>query len=592
MQFPEKQNIYKKTELMEEPRIGVYVCWCGTNIAKMVDVEAVTNEVKTLPYVVLAKNYKYMCSDPGQDLIIKDIKLQNLNRIVVAACSPRIHELTFRTACEKAGINPYLFEMANIREQDSWVHTDRTEATNKAIDLVIAAIRRVRYHEPLQKRSVNVNPATLIIGGGISGMIAALEIANAGKQVYLIEKSDHLGGQVLKFDLTFPHLSSAQQMIRPIIQRVMNNPMIEVFLDTEIMEVTGYIGNFKTLITFNSLDPVELAFGNIIAAVGLKPFDPSVIKEYNYTEFPDVITSFEFEEKLLAGKILTVYGKEPRNVAIIHCVGSRNKNYHEYCSRVCCMAALKYVHQIRAALPLANIFEIYADMRAYGKGHEEFYALTTHKQNIFLMYDQQKQLPVIHQADRSDDCNMIIEMDEVLSGQSIEVPVDMVILMVNMEAHENVKQVVRAIGVSLCGNQFFIEKHPKLDPVATTTGGVFIVGTCQGPRDIPDSVAQARAAAARILATIAQGSVPVEVTTAAVNELICCGCRTCIKVCPYTAISYDEIRKASVVNEVLCKGCGTCGSACPAGAIISKHFTDFQILSEIEGIMSMSYKTS
>jgi len=574
---------------MEEPRIGVYVCWCGTNIAKMVDVEAVTKEVSTLPSVVLSKNYKYMCSDPGQDLIIKDIKSHNLNRVVVAACSPRIHELTFRNACEKAGINPYLFEMANIREQDSWVHTDRTEATKKAIDLVIAAIRRVRYHEALQKRSVNVDPATLIIGGGISGMTAALEIANAGKKVYLIERTDHLGGQVVRFDLTFPHLSSAQQMIRPMIQRIENHSMISVFLNTELKEVNGYIGNFRARLNFNGTEQPEITFGNIIAAVGLKPFDPAVIEEYSYGKFPDVITSLEFEDKLREGRILTKYGKEPRNVAIIHCVGSRNRNYHEYCSRVCCMVALKFVHEIRAALPDANIFEIYADMRAYGKGHEEFYAMTTHKQIIFLMYDQQKRLPVIREAHRDDDCNMLIEMNELLSGVDIEVPVDMVILMVNMEAHENVKEVVRAIGVSLCGNQFFIEKHPKLDPVATTTGGVYIVGTCQGPKDIPDSVAQAKAAAARILGTIAQGSVPVEVTTAIVNESLCCGCQTCITVCPYSAVSYDENKRASVVNEVLCKGCGTCGGCCPSGAITSKHFTDRQILSEIEGIMSMSY---
>jgi len=574
---------------MEEPRIGVYLCWCGTNISKMVDVEAVTKEVSTLPYVVLSKNYKYMCSDPGQDLIIKDIKSHNLNRVVVAACSPRIHELTFRNACEKAGINPYLFEMANIREQDSWVHTDRSEATLKAIDLVIAAIRRVRYHEPLQKRTVNVDPATLIIGGGISGMSAALEIANAGKKVYLIERADHLGGQVARFDLTFPHLSSAQQMIGPMIQRVANHPMISVSLNTEVKEVDGYIGNFRARLAQKGAEQPEITFGNIIAAVGLKPFDPSVIEEYSYGKFPDVITSLEFEDNLRAGRILTKYGKEPRNVAIIHCVGSRNRKYHEYCSRVCCMVALKFVHEIRAALPEANIYEIYADMRAYGKGHEEFYAMTTHKQIIFLMYNQQKRLPVIREAHRDDDCNMLIEMNELLSGIDIEVPVDMVILMVNMEAHENVKEVVRTIGVSLCGNQFFIEKHPKLDPVATTTGGVYIVGTCQGPKDIPDSVAQAKAAAARILATIAQGSVPVEVTTAIVNESLCCGCQTCISVCPYSAVSYDEIKKASVVNEVLCKGCGTCGGCCPAGAITSKHFTDRQILSEIEGIMSMSY---
>ena len=315
-----------------------------------------------------------------------------------------------------------------------------------------------------------------------------------------------------------------------------------------------------------------------------------MIEEYGYGKFPDVVTSMEFEEMLSNGKVMTKYGKEPRNIAIIHCVGSRNKAYHEYCSRTCCMVALKFVHQIRAALPSANIFEIYADMRAYGKGHEEFYALTTHRQIIFLMYDQQEKLPRIREAYRDDDCNMIIEMNELLSGESIEVPVDMVVLMVNMEAHENVKEVVRAIGVSLCGNQFFIEKHPKLDPVATTTGGVYIVGTCQGPKDIPDSVAQARAAAARILATIAFGSVAVEVTTSSVNEKLCCGCQTCISVCPYTAISFDTDKKASFVNEVLCKGCGTCGSACPAGAITCKHFTDIQILSEIEGIMSMSYK--
>ena len=575
---------------MEEPRIGIYVCWCGTNIAKMVDVEKVANEVSNLPHVVIAKTYKYMCSDPGQELIIKDIRGHRLNRVVVAACSPRIHELTFRNAVEKAGINPYLFEMANIREQDSWVHTDRTEATSKALDLVVAAIRRVQFHEPLQKRSVNVDPATLVIGGGISGMAAALEIANAGKKVYLVEKTDRLGGQVAKFDLTFPHLSSARQLIRPFIQRSENHPNIDVFLNAEIREVTGYIGNFKSTVETADGENIELKFGNIIAATGLKPFDPSKIDEYGYGRFPDVITSLEFEEMLANGHLLTKYGKEPRNIAIIHCVGSRNKKYHAYCSRTCCMAALKYVHEIRACLPSANIFEIYSDMRAYGKGHEEFYALTTHKQIIFLMYDQKDALPVIRQANRNDDCNMVIEMNEKLSGESIEVPVDMVILMVNMEAHDNVKEVVRAIGVSLCGNQFFIEKHPKLDPVATTTGGVFIVGTCQGPKDIPDSVAQARAAAARILASIAQGSVAVEATTASVNEHLCCGCQTCVKVCPYAAISYNTEKRASEVNEVLCKGCGTCGSACPAGAITSKHFTDKQILAEIEGIMSMSFK--
>lgn len=573
---------------MEEPRIGVYICWCGTNIAKMVDVEAVSAEVAKIPNVALAKNYKYMCSDPGQELIIKDIKGYNLNRIVVAACSPRIHELTFRNAVEKAGINPFLFEMANIREQDSWVHTDRTEATSKAIDLVIAAIRRVKYHEPLEKRSVKVHPDTLVIGGGIAGIVSSLTIADAGKKVYLVEKTDRLGGHVARFDLTFPHLSSAQQMINPLISRVQKHPNIEVLYNAEVISVSGYIGNFESTIETAENGKSEIKFGNIIAAIGLKPFDPSGIEEYGYGRLPDVITSMEFEEMIAGGKILTKSGKEPRNIAIIHCVGSRNKKYHEYCSRTCCMVALKFVHQIRASLPEASIFEIYADMRAYGKGCEEFYALTTHRQIIFLMFDQEEQLPKIRKAGPNDNCSMIIEMEEKLSGESIEAPVDMVILMVNMEAHDNARDMGRAIGISLCGNQFFIEKHPKLDPVATTTGGVYIVGTCQGPKDIPDTVSQAEAAAARILATIQNGSVAMEVTTAVVNENLCCGCQTCIRVCPYSAITFNEEKHASQVNEVLCKGCGTCGSACPAGAIRSKHFTDHQIMSEIEGIMSMS----
>lgn len=575
---------------MEEIRIGVYICWCGTNIAKMVDVEAASEEIGKLPNVVLAKNYKYMCSDPGQDLIIKDINGHKLNRIVVAACSPRIHELTFRNAIEKAGLNPYMFEMANIREQDSWVHTDRTEATRKAIELIVAAVHRVRHHAPLEKRSVRVDPATLVIGGGISGMTAALEIANSGKQVYLIEKTDRLGGFVAQFDLTYPYLTSARQMIRPIIQRVENHPLIKIFFHSEVDEVKGYIGNFTTVIKPGSGEETELSFGNIIVAVGLKPFDPSKIGEYGYGKLPDVITSLEFEEMIGKGRLVTKDGKDPRNIAIIHCVGSRNKKYHEYCSRTCCMVALKFTNQIRSILPDANIFEIYADMRAYGKGCEEFYAATTHRQIIFLMFDQQDRLPVIRKASAGDHCNMIITMDELLSGENIEVPVDMVILMVNMEAHDDVKKVIHAVGVSMCGNQFMIEKHPKLDPVATTTSGVYIVGTCQGPKDIPDSVAQARAAAARILATIAAGTVPVEVTTANVNEKLCCGCQTCIHVCPYTAISFNAEKHVSEVNEALCKGCGTCGATCPAGAITSKHFTDLQILSQIEGVMSMSFK--
>jgi len=572
---------------MEEQRIGVYLCWCGTNIAKMVDVESIAEEVGKLPNVVIAKNYKYMCSDPGQELIVNDIKEHNLNRVVVSACSPRIHELTFRKALENAGLNPYLFEMANIREQVSWVHTDRTAATRKARQLVKAAINRVVFHEPLDKRSVDINPATLIIGGGVSGLSAALEIGEAGKKVFIVEKNSKLGGHTADIDLTYPYMYSAGQMLDSMVQRANDNPNIEIFLESEVDEIFGYVGNFESKVKDKNGKETELNFGNVIVATGLKPFDAGKIDNYGYGKLPNVVTSVEFEKMLKTGNILTKEGKEPKNVAIIHCVGSRNPDYHEYCSRICCMVAMKFANQIKSALPDSNVYELYADMRAFGKGCEEFYSLSSSKNILFLMFDQKEGLPLIKKAGSGDNCDMIIEMEEKLSGENIEVPADMVILMVGMEAQDNAKDIAHQVGVSMCGNDFYIEKHPKLDPVATTTDGVYIVGGCQAPKDITDSVSQARAAAARILASIAYGSVEVEVTTASVNEDVCCGCQTCIKVCPYTAISFDEEKNVSVVNEVLCKGCGTCGSTCPTGAIKCKHFTDVQILSQIEGLMTL-----
>lgn len=571
---------------MEKSRIGVYVCWCGSNIAKMVDVEAVAEDIARLPNVVISKNYKYMCSDPGQELIINDIKEQKLNRVVVAACSPRIHELTFRKALSNAGLNPYLFEMANIREQVSWVHTDRDQATTKAKDLIRAAVTRVNFHEPLDKRFVEIRPATMVVGGGVAGMSAALEIADGGKPVYLVERESHLGGRVGAIDLTAPYMSSARQMLDPMIDRVKEHPNIALHTDSEIDEVFGYVGNFTCKIKHKRGREEEVEFGNIIVATGLKAFDPGGLDHYGYKKFPNVVTSLEFEAMSKKGRILTKGGDIPRHVAIIHCVGSRDKDTHEYCSRTCCMTALKYADMVKTALPQTQVYDLYTDMRSFGKGCEEFYAACSRKNVLFLAFDKED-LPVVTEAPADDDCLMLVEMNEILSGEEIQVPADLVILMVGSEAQEDAKAMSHKVGISMCGNAFFIEKHPKLDPVATTTDGVYIAGSCQGPKDIPDSIAQARAAAARILATISQGEVEVEVTTASVNEELCCGCQFCIQVCPYGAVSFDAEKGVSVVNEVLCKGCGTCGSTCPSGAIRSRHFTDQQIMSQIEGLMSM-----
>lgn len=569
---------------MEQPRIGVYVCWCGSNIAKMVDVERVAKEIAATPGVVVARDYKYMCSDPGQDLIIKDIKEHNLDRVVVSACSPRIHELTFRTAISKAGLNPYMFEMANIREQDSWVHTDREAATAKAKDLIVAAIHRIRFHEPLDSKTVTIDAATLVMGGGVAGMAAALEIADSGKKVFVAERSDRLGGLAALVHLTFPNLNNTQKAVNKLVERVQQHANIMVFLNTTIKEVYGYVGNFQTKVQNSAGKEIEIKFGHVIVATGLKPFDATKVADYGYGKLPNVITSIEFEKMLSHGKIVTKDGRIPESVAIIHCVGSRNAKYHEYCSRTCCATALKYANQIKAALPETHVFDLYADMRAFGKGCEELYSTTSDKGVLFFMFDQKDNLPKVKKADCGHH-EMAVEMFDRLSGEQVSVPADLVVLMVGVEAHENAKDVAHAVGVSLCGSAFFIEKHPKLDPVATTTDGVFIVGACQGPKDIAESITQARAAAARVLGNIACGSVEIESTTATVVEELCCGCQTCVKVCPYSAVKFNEEKKVSEVNDVLCKGCGTCGAACPSGAIRCRHFTDQQILAQLEGMM-------
>ncbi|MFA5814047.1 MAG: CoB--CoM heterodisulfide reductase iron-sulfur subunit A family protein [Bacteroidales bacterium] len=569
---------------MEEIRIGVYICWCGTNIAKNVDVERVAAEAGKLQGVVVARDYKYMCSDPGQDLMVKDIQEMNLNRIVVAACSPRIHEMTFRKALEKAGLNPYLFQMANIREQVSWVHDDREKATLKAIDLVTGAVKRVRWQEALNKRSVKVNPATLVIGGGIAGLTAAREIARTGRIVFLVEKEKSLGGMMKKINRTFPNLDEASKYLNPIIEEVSSHPHIQVYLNSQLVKLSGYVGNFIGTVNHRETQS-ELEFGNIIVATGLKPFKPVPLSNYAYQRLPNIITSVEFEEMLRHGYIRLDSRQEPKHVAIIHCVGSRNPDFLPYCSRTCCQTALKFANQIKDLLPKAHVYQIYADMRSMSKGCEEMYSKTAKRGVMFLMYDQKGKLPYIHEAGKNEKTRLVIEMKELLSGEQVEVPADLVILMVGMEAQETSKQLSQVLGISRCSNNFYIEKHPKLDPVATTTDGVFIVGSCQAPKEISDSASQAKAAAARVLAMIYKGSIEVEVITSSVREEICCGCQTCVHVCPYGAIEYLKEKKVCSVNEVICKGCGTCASACPTGAIGSRHFTEKQILAQIEGVM-------
>lgn len=565
---------------------------CGTNIAKIVDVEAVAQSVSGIKNVALVRTYKYMCSNPGQEMITQDIKEHDLNRIVVAACSPIMHERTFRNALRSAGLNQYLLEMANIREQCSWVHTNPTKATEKAISLVKAAIRRVELHEALESISVDMCPEVLVIGGGIAGLTTALELADAGYLVHLVEKNGHLGGNLARVDLTAPYLYSARDLLTERITRVTNHKKIRTYLESKLTSLTGFIGNFTaTIQSVNGKDsdesgPIIVQIGNVAVCTGYQEFDPSRITHYGYGKLPNVITSFELEKMIRAGRIETKEGKMPKYVAIIHCVGSRSQEFHSYCSRVCCMTALKYVHEIKSAIPSCYISDIYIDMHAFGKGHEDFYRRSSEAKTLFLMYEKSDR-PVIHKAGPRDDCEMLIEVNEKLSGEQIEIPADMVILMVGMEARNDADEIAHLVNISQDKEGWFIESHPKLEPVATTTDGIFIAGTCVAPKDIPDTVAQARAAAARILARISKGKIEVDAVYAEVDEELCSGCRFCNELCPFSAIEFDEEKGHSHIISALCKACGVCVAACPSSAIKGRHFTDQQIIAQIEGLFDL-----
>jgi heterodisulfide reductase subunit A len=573
---------------MEERRIGVYVCNCGTNIAHAVDVEAVRQSAAELPGVAIARSYRYMCSNPGQEMIVSDVREQRLDRVVVAACSPRMHERTFRAACRAGGLNPYLFEMANIREQCSWVHADRPAATRKAEALTRAAIRRVACHRPLEGLSAEMCPTTLVLGGGIAGLTAALELADGGQPVLLVERSERLGGNLARVDLTAPYLDSARDLLAERIVRARTNPNITVLLRSELKSLSGFVGNYRAVIeTANGRATVrsEKRLGNVVVATGYREFDAGRVAGYGWGELPGVVTSFEFEAMLRAGRIETRDGRRPRYAAVIHCVGSRSQDFHGYCSRVCCMTALKYAQEIKSAVPDCYVCDLYIDMHAFGKGCEDFYKRGSEAKTMFLMYGKNRP-PRIRRAPPGDDCDLLIEVDEQLSGERIEVPADLVVLMVGMEARPDAGEVAHRVNISQDKDGWFIESHPKLDPVATTTEGIYIAGTCAAPKDIPDTVAQARAAAGRILARIAKGRIEIDGVFAEVDEGRCSGCRVCNELCPYSAIEFDAGSKRSRVIPAACKACGCCAAACPSAAITAHQFTGEQLAAQIEGVLA------
>ncbi|MDA8243400.1 MAG: CoB--CoM heterodisulfide reductase iron-sulfur subunit A family protein [Elusimicrobia bacterium] len=653
------------------PKVGFYICHCGTNIAGTIDVAAVRDYAAGLPGVAVARDYKYMCSDPGQELIAADIEKYALERIVVSACSPNLHEETFRKAAAKGGLNPFRVQMVNIREHASWVHTDKASATEKAKDLARAAVARVVHHKALERKRVPVDPNVLVVGGGIAGIHAALTLANAGKKVTLVEKEATIGGHMALFDKTFPTLDCAACILTPKMSAVKSHPNIRLWTWSEVEKVEGYVGNYKVTVKrkpryvdeklcvgcmecidacvykepkfrdkFNQglgkrkpvyidfpqatpkvvlVDPEtclqlktgkcqkkcasvcdrnafdfgqkerseEIKVGAIVLATGFKTYDAKKDRQYGYGRYPGVYTALEVERLVNAsgptsGEIKLRDGREPKAVGIIHCVGSRDEKSNKWCSRVCCMYSLKLAHLIKEHSG-AEVYNFYIDMRAPGKAYEEFYDKLL-GEGVHFVRGRVAEVTDWATSDEEEG-KLVMRVEDTLAGIVRRIPVDMVVLSTGLEPQADAQEVRRRFNIG-CGSEgFFQERHPKLAPVNTFTDGVYIAGACQGPRDIPDTVAQAGAAAAEALALIDAGHVELEPNTSAVAEAECSGCKTCVPLCPYSAVSFDEAKRKAAINEVLCKGCGVCAAACPSGSITQNLFGDDEIFSEIEGVL-------
>ncbi|MCS7247243.1 MAG: CoB--CoM heterodisulfide reductase iron-sulfur subunit A family protein [Anaerolineales bacterium] len=662
---------------MSKERIGVYICHCGSNIAGTVDVVEVARwagETLKERGVVVSRDYKFMCSSLGQELIQKDIKEQGLTRVVVAACSPHLHEQTFRNACKEGGLNPYLCELVSIREQCSWIHSDKAVGTEKAKAIVSGGVEKVIWNEPLEPLRVPINPVTLVVGGGIAGIQAALEIANSGYPVIMVEREPSIGGHMAQFDKTFPTLDCAACILTPRMVEVGSHPNVKLFSYAEVTNVSGYVGNFQVTIKQKArsvntelctgcgicqekcpkkvVDPVFEAglgyrkaiytpfpqavpkypvidrenctyflkgtcracekfcptgaidftqqdeyftfdVGQIIIATGWDLFDARRIPQYGYGRLANVFTSLEFERLSNAagptgGKIVLRDGVTvPKSVAIIHCVGSRDRNYNPYCSAICCMQSLKFAHIVRERTG-AEVYNFYLEMRTPAKGYEEFYQRVLEEGTHFI----RGKVAEITDAARypGEEGKIIIQVENTLIGKQMRVPVDMVILSAALEPRRDFKEVARLFGISCSEEGWLIERHPKLDPVATMTEGIYIAGCAQGPKDIPASVAQGAAAAARVVGKIQQKEILMEPIRASIDQDKCSGCRICNNLCPFNAISFIEERMVSEVNPALCQGCGTCVAACPAGAISGTVFSDQAILAQLDGLLLKNVK--
>ncbi|MFQ6086446.1 MAG: FAD-dependent oxidoreductase [Candidatus Bathyarchaeia archaeon] len=554
----------------EEPRIGVFICHCGINIGGVVNVPEVVEYAKTLPNVVYAEHNLYTCSQDTQKKIREMIKEHNLNRVIVASCTPRTHEPLFRETIREAGLNIYLFEMANIRDQCSWVHMhEHEEATEKAKDLVRAAVAKARLLRPLKKPVIDVVPVGLVIGGGLSGMIAALELAKQGFEVHLVEKEKELGGNLRHIHYLLGS-EDPQERLRSLIKEVTENEKIHVHLNAEIANVEGYVGNFKTTLLCSS-EKKEINHGIVIVATGAVEYKPT---EYLYGVDKRVLTQHELEERLAKGDF------NAKTVVMIQCVGSRNDE-RPYCSRICCSLAVKNALKLKELSPETDVYVLYKDMRTYGF-KEEYYREAASKGVLFIRYDDENKPKV---AQENGDLK-VLAREPVLKTWFTLQP-DLLVLSNAMIPPPDNERIAKMLKVPLSRDGYFLEAHMKLRPVDFATDGVFLCGLAHSPKFIDESISQAYGAVARAVTILSKKALEVEGAIASVNEDLCGGCRICEAVCEYGAIEMEEKegKLTSKVLEALCKGCGTCGSSCPTGAITMLHFTDGQILAQVRAAL-------
>ncbi len=660
-------------------RIGVFVCWCGSNIAGTVDVQAVSDALKNEPGVVFSTNYQYMCSQAGQDIIKSAIAEHKLTGIVVCSCSPRMHEATFRKTAAAAGLNPYMVEIANIREQCSWVHKDMATGTEKAIILGKAAVAKVNLNTPLTPGESPVTKRALVIGGGIAGIQTALDIADAGYPVDIVEKKPTIGGKMAQLDKTFPTLDCAACILTPKMVDVAQNDKIRIFSYSEVEDIKGFVGNFDVTIKkkaryvkedictgcgacvekcpqkkvpneFNlgmdnrtavyipfaqavpkvaTIDPnacnmlkngkcglcarictagaidykqkdelIEEKYGAIVVATGYNPISMDKFDEFAYSQSKDVITSLEFERLTnaagpTAGTLLRPSdGKHPHTIVFVQCVGSRCDSCaakgKEYCSKICCMYTAKHAMLTRDKYPDTEVYVFYIDVRTPGKNFDEFYRRAVEEYGVHYIKGMVGK--VVPEGDK-----LKVQASDLISNKQLHIDADLVVLAAAIEPDESARPLATMLTASMDTNDFFTEAHPKLRPVESPTAGVFLSGACQGPKDIPETVSQAGAAASKVIGLLAKDKLTGNPCIAHSDELMCNGCSSCERVCPYGAITYEDkefrmpdrttaIRRIAVVNPAVCQGCGACTVACPSGAMDLRGFASSQIMAEVDAI--------